>query len=461
MRLSCPSWLLVFLALNLAGCKTSPLNNDINLTRLSPAFYSTKGIAFSSQDYQIINFSDSKLDFLIRQAQQSNLDILQAAARIKQAKFLELQSLSTHLPIVDLQTDFSKDWFDGREQKTENNIRGSLSWELDLFNRLGFEQEARRFETKAREEDLRAIYVSLNSEIAHSYYSAIASHKHIALLRQQINSDQQLLGLIRQRLDAGVGTNIEVLQQQSQLAENESLIPIEEAHLRIAENRLDILLAKAPDALDRTDSNDQFPQLTDIPPTGVPSDLLLNRPDLLALKNRLIAADAEIGRAIADRLPHISLYGSYSIVNGTSIPSPVINILSDLVQPLLDWGRRKAEVNRNKALYEEKLAFFIKSYLIAIEEVENTLYQENRQREYIKRLEARRDILSRTVQSAETIYRQGESDYLPVLAAVEDLRIVERSIVSEEYNLILLRIQLYKALGKNIPSENPQNEETL
>jgi NodT family efflux transporter outer membrane factor (OMF) lipoprotein len=443
-------FLSIFVGLAVSGCVAHTVNTKPKLDVSLPSTYSVNSDTAKLQTPWYEDFNDTNLNALIKTSQDKNLDIRQAVARILQAKTLNKQALALRLPSVNLEGDITKDWQDGSAKDTISSIGASTAWELDIFNRLGSAQKATDLQQQASEDDLDAVRLSLSADIARSYYSAVAQHRQLALLNAQIESDRKLLGLVQKRLKAGVGTNVEVLQQQSQLADNESLIPMEEANLRVAENRLDVLLATAPDGTNRTNSEYKFPEIGDIPATGIPSDLLLNRPDLRAMKNRLIAQDAKIAEAIAERLPRISLSGSLLFVDGTTAASPVSSVLGNLMQPLLDWGRRKAEVERNKALYEEKLASFTHSYLLAIEEVENTLYKEGRQKEYLKRLEKRRELLSQTLDAARAVYEQGESDYTTVLAAIENLRTVERAIVREQLGLILLRIDLFKAIGGNI-----------
>ena len=101
--------------------------------------------------------------------------------------------------------------------------------------------------------------------------------------------------------------------------------------------------------------------------------------------------------------------------------APVASIIGTFVQPLVDWGARKAEVERNKALYVERLAGFTQSYLEAIEDVENALYQERKQREFLRLLEIRLELLERTVEETTQRYANGLTDYLPVLDAVKEL----------------------------------------
>jgi outer membrane protein TolC len=210
---------------------------------------------------------------------------------------------------------------------------------------------------------------------------------------------------------------------------------------------LDVLTGQAPDAVDRVVEEDEFAKFSNLPFLGVPSDLLLNRPDLRALKNELIAADAEIAQAMAERLPRITLDGSYSYVDGPAFTGPASFLLGSLVQPLLDWGLRKAEVERNKALYLERLAVFSQAYLVAIEEVENTLYQERKQRQFLNRLDNRRQFLASTVEETKDRYTNGLTDFLPVLDALKELQRLERIIVRQQRELVGFRIQLHRALG--------------
>lgn len=430
-----------------SACTPHTINPDPQPLAQAPTSYSLKvadGNTFSGPWYE--TFGDPALTRLIDTALQNNFDVQQAVARLKQAGFLADAANATRLPSANLVADAARTRDDG-DNETATAIGAALSWEIDAFNRLGAVATAREYEERVAAADIDTVRLSLAAEISEAWFNAVAQNVQLRLLRQQSGSDGKLLDLVQQRLDAGVGTNVEVLQQKSQLAENDSLIPPAEANLRVYENRLDVLSGQAPDTANRTSTDADFAKIGDVPALGVPSDLLLNRPDLRAFKNALIASDAEIGAAIADRLPRITLTGSHIYAGGSGGGAVATSVLAGLVQPLLDWGRRKAEVERNKALYEERLAAFSQAYLEAMEDVENALYLENRQREYISRLELRSDVLQKTLTAAESVYREGESGYLPVIEAVKDLRNVERDLVTQRLNLVLYRIQLYRALG--------------
>lgn len=403
-------------------------------------------------------FAEPKLNELIEQSFQSNQTLIQALSRVRQAQSLTTQTKSGLYPQLNIAGEASDRWEGSDEQKVNTEIGGFLEWEVDVFNRLSAGVKADKYTEIARREDVKALRLSLSAEIATAYFGAVAANQRIALLNEQVRTDEELLELLQLRLDNGIGTNVEVFQQQSRVAESESLIPPTEADLRLFENRLDVLTGQMPDAQNRVSKERELSIAETLPFVGVPSDLLLNRPDLRAAKAELIAQDAEIAVAIADRLPRITLQGAYIYSDTASFAGPVGTLLGSFVQPLIDWGQRKAEVERNKALYEEELAAFTQLYLEAVEDVENALYQENRQREFIKRLEQRRDLLNKTVEETEARYKQGIDDYLPVLNALQELRSVERDLVSERLTLVLNRINLHRALGGRLTSSMPLQE---
>lgn len=396
------------------------------------------------------SFEDAKLNALIDKALNSNFDIMRGLARLDQADALTSQARAARLPQVDLEASVLRDWADGDTRDRLDRVGGALAWEVDVFNRLGSAALARSSERAARLEDLQAIRLSLSAEVTDAYFDAVEQRSALALLEQQIDVDRDLLELTELRFEAGLTASVDVLQQSSQLAETESLVPPTEALLRISENRLDVLIGQAPDAADRVNDDDRFIAIGDLPFIGVPSDLLLNRPDLRAFRNELIAADAEIGQAIAERLPRITLDGSLFYGDGSNFTGPAGILVGSIVQPLLDWGTRKAEVERSRALYVERLAIFSQAYLQAIEDVENTLFQERKQREFLDRLERRRRFLERTVEETRDRYTNGLTDFLPVLDSLKELQRIERIIVRQERALLGFRIQLHRALGGRV-----------
>jgi NodT family efflux transporter outer membrane factor (OMF) lipoprotein len=334
-----------------------------------------------------------------------------------------------------------------------SEIGAGLDWEIDVFGRIDAQTQADRLAAKARQAALDTARLRISAEVARTYFQAVAQARQIDLLKGQVESDREFVNLTQRRFDQGVANKVDVLQAKSQLAETRSRIPPVEAELGVLERRLDILLGKAPDGESRIGKDDTFITMADLLPLGVPSDLLLERPDLRAARHELAAADAEIAAAIARRLPRFTLDGSYLLADGPGFAGPVASISAMVVQPLLDWGQRRAQVTENKALYQQRLAEFTLTYITAIEDVENALEQERRQRTFLKRTRERRDVLQDTLEQTKARFTQGITDYLPVLDAVEELQIVERELVRARSDLIEHRIDLHRALGGQMVPE--------
>lgn len=420
--------------------------------------YSSGDVSTLPQTPWYDSFNDAYLSGLIDRAYTGNFDIKAAMARLDAAEAVYTQSNANLFPMIGAEASVRDGMLNNRGDETVTTAGVALDWEIDVFGRLSALAQSDSLEAQATRDDIDTVRLALSAEMAESYYGAIAQAKQLDLLREQESLDKKFLGILDARFNEGIGTKIDTLQQQGQLADTQSLIPLAQGSKRVFENRMDVLLGVTPDAGNRIGNKETFPRFTDIPAIGVPSDILLNRPDLRALRNRLVAQDAEIGAAIADRLPRISLTGSYAYVEGGTSDGWVGSVLGSIIQPLINWGQRKAAVTENKALYEQQLAEFTQAYLEAVEDVENALYLEDRQREYLKRLAKRRDILNETVSQSDSVFKQGLSDYLPVLDSLKDLRAIERLLISETYQLIQYRIQLYRAVGGYIPPQ-PQEQD--
>ncbi len=439
-------------ALTLSGCGLHEINESPAPIVRGAAAYSTGTAGSEAPGVWYRRFGDQKLNLIIEEALAKNLTVAQALARLDQAGAVTRGTTSNLFPKINAEANSRKTWEDGDGREGVSQLGGALAWEADFFGRIRSQIEADDYSERAAADDVAATRLALTADIAEAYFSAIGQHLKLVRLEQQEDADVELMDLNEMRFNEGLGTQVDVLQQQAQLADTQSLIPPVESNLRVFENTLDVLAGQAPDAQDRTARSDILPADSALPKIGVPSDLLLSRPDLRRLKNQMIAQDAEIGAAIADRLPRVTLTGSLLMADGAGFTGPIGTVLGSLVAPLIDWGQRRAEVVRNEALYTERLAAFTQAYLEAVADVENTLYQEDRQREYVARLETRRSLLLDTAAKAQASYNEGLTDYLPVLDAVKDLRAVERSLIDQRVALTLLRVRLYRALGGEIPS---------
>ena len=451
-------YLLIVGFIILGGCSFHTINPFPTPDIQPPQAYSitVEDPEFTSPWWE--GFDRPVLTNLVEQSLLKNYDIAQSVAILNQSSALARQTGSRSLPQIDLDGDTSTDWEGSEKQRGNTIIGASLSWDLDIWNRIGNAAKADRLEAQARLEDVDTIKLLTSTQIANAYFGAIASHQTIALLKEQLKLDRDLQSLLQLRLNEGVGTNVEVLQQRARVADSETLIPLAESDLQIFENRLDVLTGNMPDATNRVMSDETLKFSDNMPAIGVPAKLLLNRPDLRSARAELVAADADIGAAIADRLPNVTLNGSYAFSDNQNFTGPVGALMGTFVQPLLDWGQRKAEVERNKALYQERLAAYTQLYLEAVEDVESALIREIKQREFLKKLTAQKNILQRTVNATKDRYTSGIDDYLPVIDALTELRAVQRDLITEQLTLINIRIDLFRAIGGPIYDQENNKE---
>ena len=440
-----------------AGCSVHTINRDPAPLLAPPAGYSVTSATGNSPDaLWWAPFHDKNLDKLIKKALENNLDILVALARLRQATTLTRQAETRRFPTLDLSVGSDQSWREGGEREDNSRIGAVFSWEADVFQRLDSATQARKYEELAQLEFVEAVRLRLSAEVAEAYFDAVEQRNQLVLLSRQIAIDQNLLELTTLRFNSGLTSSVDMLQQSSQLAEAKSLVPVVEASLRVAENRLDVLMGTPPDDQYRVAAGTQFIDTGALPFIGVPADLLFRRPDIRVLRNELVAADAEIGEAIAERFPKIILNGSLLYEGGVSPGGLAFSLFGSFFQPLIDWGARKAEIERNRALYVERLAHFTQRFLEAVEDVENALYGERKQREFLHRLALQQRFLERSVEETTERYANGLTDYLPVLDAVKGLRRLERIIVRQERVLLGYRIQLHRALGGSLPPFSPE-----
>lgn len=408
---------------------------------------------------------DERLIETIEAALSENLDVQQARLRIEQSAALARRAGSRLPPALDFGAGAEREWPDkGVDHNDRLTGELRLSWEVDLWGRLSSAREAARQETVAAREDLQATALLLSAAVAEAYFGIIEQRLQLALLDEQIEVGQTLLGLIELRFGQGQASVVDVYQQRQQLASTRSQFPLIRSRLGVLENRLKVLLARAPTEGGPLVGTD-LPVLPDLPDIGVPSDLLANRPDLRRIRHELTAADHRVAEAVADRLPRLQI-GLHRSYRGTEFDrltadGLATSLMADLAAPLIDWGDRKAEVDRRRAVAAELLLSLSQAYLTAVEEVENALWLERRQRELIDALRKELRIARSNLKETRTRYGQGLTDYLPVLAAVQSLQALERSLLTRRRELVSIRVLLYRALGGAqpwVPPTRPQSQ---
>ena len=333
----------------------------------------------------------------------------------------------------------------------------TMSYELDLWGRLRASQRSAVLDLEATREDLYAAMQTIAGQVVLSWLDLLLEDQVLAILDDQLEANETTLELIELRYRKGLATALDVYQQRQAVEQVRATIPPLEAQRQVLLHQLAVLMGRTPRS-DLELAADTFPSLGVLPEQGLPADLLAQRPDVRAAGLRLRSADWEVCAARADRLPTINLTGSasYGAEEWDLLFDNWMAVLgASVTGPLFDAGRRKAEVERTRAVVDRSLAAYKGTVLTAIQEVENALVLESRQREYITALKAQSEAAHATHREALGRYQKGLSDYLPVLSALTNAQSLERSLVQAEHDLLMYRVQLHLALGGSWMEQEP------
>jgi outer membrane protein TolC len=187
-----------------------------------------------------------------------------------------------------------------------------------------------------------------------------------------------------------------------------------------------------------------------LPAAGLPAELVQRRPDIRAAWARLQAADQRLAVAAAERLPRLSLsgqLGSEAEHIGDLFDNWLAALAGNLIGPIIDGGRRRAEIERNQAVVAEELHRYGQTVLTALAEVEDALVRERQQLLYIEKLDRQQSLAEQAIERIRDRYVNGGEDYQRVLTALLSLQGLQRNRLSAQRELYEFRIQLCRALA--------------
>lgn len=398
-------------------------------------------------------FEDPELNRLVTLALRSNTSLAKAAARLQQARALERKKGADRYPELNViaTRQHTEDRPTGQETRTwETYALGlALSYELDLWGRVNAAKRSASFDASATHADWETAGMTLSAEVAQRYFELIATRQTIGLLERQLETNQDILELMELRFNKSQATALDVLDQREAVARTESLSPPQKGREKVLIHNLNILLGRPP-STEMTIAARELAQPPPVPDTGLPADLLTQRPDIRAAWDRLYSADWGLAEAKADRMPAIKLSASGRYENDsaeTLFDNWILNLAANLSAPLFDAGKRKAEVDRQKAIVAEKVADYRETTLTALGEVQDALSNEYAQAERLEFLQHQLELSTLSRKQALNRYGRGQESYLRVLFAMDRQESLMRSVVQAKYQLLVYRVQLYRALG--------------
>jgi outer membrane protein, multidrug efflux system len=413
-----------------------------------------------------LDFNDAQLTGLIESVHAENLDLKTAWARLDQFAAIAKQSGALLYPQVNLNTSASRArnayTFSGAQQTsttTQLQFNLAASYEIDIWKKIDAARRAALLDYQASYEDIQATGLLLTSQIAQLWINAIGYEADMQLLQKQITTNQTFLELVELRFSQGLASAVDVYQQRQQLKATQAELPQTLSNRDVLIQEMAVLVNIAPRA-DALSIRETFPELSPMPPTGLPVTLLSERPDIRAALRRIEAADYRIGAAIADRYPTLRLTGSAG-TSGNEISDLfdnwIANLAGSLAAPLLDGKRREGVVEQNQARLQELLFTYGKKVQTAIKDVEIALTKEKHLEDFIGELTLQVGIAQAELREARSRYVNGQSDYLPVLRALQSLQAVERRQLAVQKSIFINRIQLYGALGNSWTQEIPRS----
>jgi multidrug efflux system outer membrane protein len=404
-------------------------------------------------------FDDENLKHVIETALADNLSLKQAWNRLGQVRALARISGSFKYPTVEGsaaaqrqrtgQPGFNPSTFSPAKTIDSFSVSATASYQVDLWSRIDSNLQADLITINATRKDIESTAMTVAASVAELWYSIAEQQAILDLLKQQLEVNKEFLKLVELRFSQGSASALDVFQQRLQLESIRNEFAPAETTLQVLKHQLAVLLGRDPSAEIPTPDT-VLPQIPDLPNTGVPADLLRNRPDIRSAELRIYAADKRVAAAIADRFPGlgISSSGGANANDFTDLFDRwFINIAGSILGTIFDGGRKEAAVDQAEVAVTNALLAWKISVLNAVREVEDSLVQEQGNRRVYKGIEAQIRLAEKTLQQSRSRYINGLTNYLNVLSSLQSLQQLQRAEVSAYKRVISNRINLYVALG--------------
>jgi len=405
------------------------------------------------------SFGDTELTSIIDRARRDNLDIAQAVARLKQAREGLVQARASLLPTVNGSAGYRRDLLDSVGPRDNFSIGADASYQADLFGGTRRSIEAARASEQASGYDLATVQTSIASEAARNYILARQYQAALKIARDSLAIQDDNLEIAGFRVQAGLVSSLDQEQARAQRAQTAAQIPTIEQNYAAAVNRLGVLTGQAPGALKaELDAVQPIPMGPADIPTGIPGDVLRQRPDVRSAERTLGAATAQIGVQKAALYPALNITGN--IGTSASALGSIANVITGslfagLTQLIFDGGRTRSRVRSQEAAAQGAFAAYKSTVLTSLEDVENALQAlqaaKQRQREFAVALDAS----NAAAILARSQYRAGLTDITTLNNSEAALLSAQNGLNSARGDQAQAMVALYLALGGGWDSTKP------
>ena len=407
-------------------------------------------------------FNDPVLNDLIQTALRENKDVQIAAARVEEFAGLYGTTRAALFPQIGAGAGY------GRQRTSEltgpspledtgvnptfnsSELFLNAAWEIDLWGKLRRATEAARANLLSTEEARRTVILTLVSSVANSYINLRGLDKQLEITKQTAKNYKEGYDIFKLRFQYGIVSEIEVSQAKSQYEQALANIPLFEKFIAQQENALSVLLGRNPGPISRGKTIDEL--MLPAVPAGLPSDILVNRPDIRQAEQNLIAANANIGVAKALYFPSISLTGLLGLASNDLSdlfkgPAKTWSWAVPVAAPIFTGGAIAGQVKSAEAVQQQSLLTYQQAIQTAFREVDDALVDQKRTREQLDALVQQVGSLRKYANLAWLRYENGYTSYLEVLDAESRLYNAELVHTNAQGTLFQSLVNLYKAMG--------------
>jgi multidrug efflux system outer membrane protein len=388
-------------------------------------------------------FQDPTLQELIKNALKGNKDLAIAAANVDRYQQLIIISSAQGKPQVGAGAGGTA---------TASSAGGSsgagtglqMSWEIDMFGAIARQTEAAQANYFASEENQRSIIVGLIGSVASTYYQLRNLDAQLNITKDTIVARTEALRIAEARRRSGLIGDLDLQRFNADLFQAMSDKSTFDRNVAVQQTEINVLLGQNPTPVPRGLSLiDQ--QMPPNPPPGLPSDLLRRRPDIRQAEQQMIAANAEVGAAIANKYPKVNLTAGVGLLSSglTQIASGGLNF----TQSIYDGGTKNAQEAIAKAEFRGAVANYERAIIVAFKDVEDALVGILTYGDQIKLQTQQVAALADATRLAQIRYEGGQASYLEVIDAQQDLYQAQVTLSSSRAGYLISYVQLYKALG--------------
>lgn len=395
-------------------------------------------------------FRDAKLQALIEEGLNNNVDVQAAALRVKEAKVMLTSAKLSYLPSINIAPQGTATSMDDGNYVKAYTLPAVASWEIDLFGKILNSKRGQKVAYQKSQYAQQAVRSSIICGIANVYYSLLMLDRQVAITTETSDIYKENVRVMEAMKNAGMTTEAGVAQMRA--ASNQvdaSLIDLKR-QVRETENSLAILLGRTPQAIERTTLDEQV--MPEKLMAGVPLQLLENRPDVKMAEMTLAAAYYSTNQARAAFYPGLTITGTAGWTNGSniSVSNPgvfLMQAMASLAQPIFNKGKLIANLKVTKA--EEKIAQmnYQQTILKAGKEVSDALFLFYCQNKKLENDKVRVEQLEKAVIATKALFQSASATYLEVLTSQQSLLSAQLSEVADNFQRIQAVINLYSAVG--------------